>query len=298
MGAAELPWARRGTGQSPWAGQSCLACRACLLSPSRQPLLGPCTGVGLPPRAGCGLCPTCRSGLVHTHTRTPTARPPAPPAARRCAPAACWCWSCRTPPTCGAATAWRTSSLWRPGMRRQARGPACGPTAVDARPAPAAACSSWLPPQLSVAHSLLFHPPAVQSEDGSKTVLVEWGREGDQFNLQEQVGAGRRQARLVTELGGALSRATHAAPASSGRPHPWVLSPLLCNPVPAGAAPHGGAVAVRGRRPGQQRGGDGGAAPVHAAGGGPAGPGNRLRGEPRCHWSCLAHFRDGVVRRH
>lgn len=26
-----------------------------------------------------------------------------------------------------------------------------------------------------------------QSEDGSKTVLVEWGREGDQFNLQEQV---------------------------------------------------------------------------------------------------------------
>ena len=28
-----------------------------------------------------------------------------------------------------------------------------------------------------------------QSEDKSKTVLVEWGREGDHFDLQEQVRA-------------------------------------------------------------------------------------------------------------
>lgn len=27
----------------------------------------------------------------------------------------------------------------------------------------------------------------MQSEDGSKAVLVEWGREGDKFDLQEQV---------------------------------------------------------------------------------------------------------------
>ena len=27
-----------------------------------------------------------------------------------------------------------------------------------------------------------------QSADGGKTVLVEWGREGDEFDLQSQVG--------------------------------------------------------------------------------------------------------------
>lgn len=30
-------------------------------------------------------------------------------------------------------------------------------------------------------------PPYSQSDDGSRTVLVEWGREGDAFDLQEQL---------------------------------------------------------------------------------------------------------------
>lgn len=40
----------------------------------------------------------------------------------------------------------------------------------------------------ATSHRLPRYPPpsAPQSPDGSKTVLVEWGREGDEFDLQEQ----------------------------------------------------------------------------------------------------------------
>lgn len=65
----------------------------------------------------------------------------------------------------------------RGGLPRMAglRGPPCGAHAAPPDHAPAPA-----------------HPPRrMQSADGSMTVLVEWGREGDEFDLAQQVNGGQ-----------------------------------------------------------------------------------------------------------
>ena len=46
---------------------------------------------------------------------------------------------------------------------------------------------SQVGPALLSNHTPTPGPPPLQSADGSKTVLVEWGREGDGFDLQKQV---------------------------------------------------------------------------------------------------------------
>lgn len=70
-------------------------------------------------------------------------------------------------------------------------------------------------------------PLAPQSEDGSKTVLVEWGREGDHFDLQEQAG-----------LGFALGAAT---PAGVGPPVALCPCPAATPARRPAAAPASGA---------------------------------------------------------
>jgi hypothetical protein len=89
---------------------------------------------------------------------------------RVCQPMHCSAGCCRKVEAC-----LREGSLQRAQRRRMhSRGP------------PRRACPTpwpWLPENLPL-------PPWPQSEDGSKTVLVEWGREGDEFDSQQQV---RRQ---------------------------------------------------------------------------------------------------------
>ena len=73
--------------------------------------------------------------------------------------------------------------------------PLWGSQPLGSQRAPWCHCGCKAPTTASQFCMLLTHPPPpvplpLQSADGSKTVLVEWGREGDEFDLQKQVRQG------------------------------------------------------------------------------------------------------------